>query len=321
MILAIGAFDGFHRGHLALLARAKQLAVETNNTWAALTFSPLPDIYFGVEKTMLFTPEEKNNIANFLDVPELIILPFDEALQKKSPRDFLDDLCDDYDVTGIVVGMDYRFGYNASGSSEFIATYCKEHGINCVAVAPVHDEFSVNGKISTSTLRYLISQGKIAEAKSSFGFPWPLTGIVTHGKHRGTSLGFPTANLTVQEGKMLPSDGVYAASVLTNTGWYAGALSVGNNPTFGDITDTRLEVHLLDFSGNLYETKLTVFLEQYLRPIKHFSSSEDLIINVKRNMRETQEIFVENLSVKPALYNKLASSFHITWNKLPLYGK
>jgi riboflavin kinase/FMN adenylyltransferase len=310
MIAVIGAFDGFHSGHRFLLEEAEKLARLNKTDWALFTFSPHPDVYFDRNKKLLFSEYEKGAEAKYLKIPKLINLPFLKICDMH-PEDFLKMLFMEYEISGIVVGKDFRFGRGAGGDSSSIRNFCLDNGLlySIIEVVKYIEGPETGKKISACILREWFRDGKVDILRGALKFPCPISGIVVHGEKRGTRIGFPTINIQTTAEKMLPAEGVYAASVLTDVGWRAGALFVGLPPMFKDIGEMRVEVHISDFSGDLYDKRVTVFLEEYLRPPMVFSSESDLACDIELCVVKAEEVFYKNRSIDNDLYRGLMDAF------------
>ncbi|MCL1941053.1 MAG: hypothetical protein FWG09_03850, partial [Synergistaceae bacterium] len=253
MIAAIGTFDGFHAGHRVLLEETGRLAHRNKTNWGVVTFSPHPDVYFGNVSKLLFSEYEKNAAAKFLKVPEVIKLPFGEICGM-GPEDFLAMLAKEYSISGIAVGVDFKFGAGARGDAALIKEFCADNALPCSVIETVNypEGPEAGKKISARVLREWLKSGNADMLRGALKFPCPLSGIVVRGDGRGTKLGFPTVNISEDAEKMLPADGVYAVSVLAGGVWRAGAMFAGLPPTFKDAGEARVEVHISEFSGDLY---------------------------------------------------------------------
>ncbi|MCL2147291.1 MAG: hypothetical protein FWH52_05745 [Synergistaceae bacterium] len=310
MIAAIGAFDGFHAGHRYLLDETGKLARGNNTDWATVTFSPHPDVYFNGRAKLLLSEYEKCGEAKLLKIPKIINLPFGQICNM-SPKDFLEMLHGEYSINGIVVGKDFRFGRDVSGDASTIRNFCHDNGLLCSIVELI--EYSegpeTGNKISARVLREWFSKGKTELLRFALKFPCPISGIVVHGKGRGTSLGFPTINILTPAEKMFPAEGVYVVSVLADLKWRAGALFIGKPPMFPDVGQTQAEVHIADFEGDLYGGRVTVFLEEFLRPPVVFSDVSELARDIKLCVEKAKEVFKKNHGLHNSLYNELLCAF------------
>lgn len=306
MIVVLGSFDGFHKGHAILFDRARELAFSLKMEWGAVTFDPHPGLFLHELPTTLFTTRERELIRLFLEIPNLVSLKFDEELAHLSPQCFWDFLRNSIQIDGIVVGRDFRFGYRRTGDVSLLEDYCGEAGLPFAAVNALEHRGT---KISSSAIRSFVQIGRCDLAMKELGYPWFVWSKVVHGEGRGATLGFPTANLDVPGTKLLPDDGVYAVAVPVDGIWRAGALSIGNNPTFGDIREVRVEVFILDYNGNLYETCLPVFFLARLRPQMSFDSGEQLALQINADVERSRAIFQRNIETNTLWYDKFLTGY------------
>ncbi|MDR1741247.1 MAG: bifunctional riboflavin kinase/FMN adenylyltransferase [Synergistaceae bacterium] len=292
MIAVLGAFDGIHRGHAVLLRRAASLS----DDWGIVTFDPHPGVFLGTMDAVLFTAQESRTIRAALGVPRTVLLRFDDAMARLSPSEFWAFLRSHAEIDGVVIGRDFRFGFGRTGDAALMEAFCRASALPCeVCDLVAGDE---EEKISSTAIRGCVSAGRCEDAAALLGYPYFISAEVVHGDERGRSLGFPTANLNVRPGglrpgghdaKLLPAEGVYSAAAAVSsectgcTGWVAGALSVGRNPTFAG-AEVRAEAFLLDFSGDLYGTTLTVFLLSRLRGQTRFDGPEALKRQIERDV-------------------------------------
>lgn len=308
MILVLGAFDGFHRGHVRLLDRARSMARSLGTDWGVATFSPHPGLVLGTMRSTLFTSGEWELIRCVLGIPHLIVLPFDERLRNLAPRDFWVELKRLADVEGVVVGRDFRFGFEGKGSASLLEAFCREEGAAFFAEDLLEREGG--GKISSSEIRGRVRRGDVSGAAADLGYPWFLRTDVLHGDERGRKLGYPTANLNIGGPRTLPADGVYAVSLIARGRWRCGALSVGRNPTFGDVHERRAEVFVLDFEGDLYGAELAVFFLERLRPERRFSDAARLTEQIAADVARCRAVYEERMSADPELFEAFLRCFH-----------
>lgn len=310
MIAVIGAFDGFHAGHCTLLEEAEKIACRKETGWSIFTFSPHPDVYFNRNAKLLFSDYEKTAEAKYLKIPKMINLPF-EQVYNMYPESFLEMLRKEYSISGIVVGEDFRFGRNAEGDNSSIRKFCIENELlySIIEIAKYSEGPEIGSKISACILRDWFREGKVEILRGALKFPCPISGIVVHGEKRGTRIGFPTVNIMTSAEKMLPAEGVYAVSVLADFGWRAGALFVGVPPMFKDVGEARVEVHIKDFSGDLYDKRVTVFLEEFLRPPLEFKNESELARDIKLCVEKAALVFNANRESNNYIYCELMSAF------------
>jgi riboflavin kinase/FMN adenylyltransferase len=301
VIAVLGAFDGFHRGHALLFERAKALALPLNLEWGAVTFDPHPGLFMKAINATLFTSRERELIRLFLDIPRIVSLRFDEELAHFPPRLFWEFLRENIRVNGVVVGQDFRFGYRRTGDVALLEQYCREIGASFLSVDILN---YLGSKISSSVIRGHVESGQCELAAKELGYPYFIWAEVVHGLGRGKELGFPTANLNVPSWKLLPADGVYAVAVLVRGKWKVGALSVGGNPTFGDVGGVQVEVFILDYNGDLYEESLPVFFLSRLRPQVRFKNTEQLIMQIHADTKRVRAVFSRSVELHPEWYSR-----------------
>lgn len=322
MIVAIGSFDGYHIGHRLLLTEARSLAEKVGTTWGVVTFSPYPGCFFNSKQKKLFTEREKTAISKFLGVPKVITIRFDEALCKMTYLEFLSRLQSDFGVNGIVVGDDFKMGAGAAGNLASIAAFCSEHHMECVAVKSAEYNRATMGgrKLSATLLRSWCEAGDIAKVRRFLGFPLPISGTVIHGEGRGNTLGYPTANISVAEDKVLPESGIFAASTFLDGKWRSGAVFIGGSPTFGSVEQHNVEVHISDFWGDLYNRNITIFLEDHLRQPKKYDNNFDLVKSITQSVRDSEDIFKKNYMNSKFIYDELERAFsgHLELNIINL---
>ena len=288
MIVCIGAFDGYHRGHFSLFDRARKLARELGTEWKPVTFEPHPRFVLGGLKARLFTPAEKAFLRANFDIPEPLEIPFTREFAAVEPGSFLDELRARLTLDGIVVGSDFRFGRGRAGDGAFLSRYCAEHQLKFSLVPQLTE---ADEPISSTRVRAFVENGDLEAASSLLGYPFFISSAVEHGEQRGRTLGYPTANLLPGESKLLPGEGVYAGAAWDDGRWYAAAVSVGRNPTFLASGNMRVEAHLLDFSKDLYGRQLFLTLLCRLRPMIRFASGDELAVQLAHDCEQSKEIF------------------------------
>jgi riboflavin kinase/FMN adenylyltransferase len=284
--IALGNFDGVHRGHRTVIepivgigrtGHPELESEETETVWATVvTFNPHPREFFTGQNKRLLTPlEEKVKQLERLGVEQLVLLPFDRELAALSPQNFVETiLVQQLRASHISVGEDFCFGHNRSGTAVDLRAIAHRFGIE-VAIAPLTNSYGE--RISSSLIRQALQDGKIEQANHLLGRTYTLTGSVITGQQLGRTLGFPTANLKISKNKFLPSYGVYSVSAILESGEHIpGVMNLGCRPTVDANPLPTLEVHLLDWSGNLYGQTLSVKLKKFLRPEQKFSSLDAL---------------------------------------------
>ncbi len=277
LFASIGVFDGVHRGHRAVIERVKEEAAARGWDSAIITFAPHPRRVLCPELSLslLTTPDERADLLGRTGVDRVILLDFDRALSQLSAREFLQLLSERYHLRGLLVGYDHRFGHNRAEGFEAYVKYGLELGIEVVRA----DELvTAQGAVSSSLIRRYLMEGNLSVANGLLGYPYAVRGVVVGGYRIGRTLGFPTANLTVGDpSKLIPAHGVYAVWVVLPDGRrYEGMLNIGHRPTLQRDCDCGIEVHLLDYEGDLYGTTLTVEFVDYVRPERAFADTDAL---------------------------------------------
>ncbi len=269
-VVALGNFDGVHRGHRTVIAAAQARAAKLNRKAAALTFSPHPRLFFRPQDTLFQLSSEHNKLrllaATGLD--GAIVMPFDAQLAATSAQDFIEQiLVGRFGIGGAVIGFDFHFGQKRAGSPEYLTEQGARLGFTVDVVPPLRDD---GRPVSSGEVRKDLSEGKVEDAAQLLGAPWFVTGEVIHGEKRGRELGFPTANL-----KLDPScglrHGIYALQVRLDGRLHDGVASFGRRPTFDDGAPL-LEVFLFDFKGDLYGREIDVAFIGWIRPEQKFES-------------------------------------------------
>ena len=289
MLITIGSFDGFHKGHRELFRLCRSYARE--NDWAVITFSPHPAEYMRRLSHALFTLRERELLRKVLDIPNMFALNFDDAFMNLHARDFWELVRNRFDVDGLVTGSDFRFGRNAEGTANVLADLAKHDGITNMHIVEIFNK----PEYSSSNVRKAVTSGDIQVAQNILGCPYFMMSRVIAGNQRGRKMNFPTANLDVKN-RMTPKEGVYAAAVLVNGSYYCGAVSIGNNPTFDDVHETRLEIHILDFAGDIYGAELPVFFLGRIRDMHTFSDKQALVHRINTDIEICRTLYAQALS-------------------------
>lgn len=290
-VIALGFFDGVHIGHGALLRRVAQLAAEQNVIPSALTFDAHPEtLTLGVGASLLTTAQQRQKLMeNLYGIRDVLILPFDENMMHMNWQKFVTELLvGQYHAVHLVVGHDFRFGHKGEGNPQRLQQLCLKLGIGCDVIPAV----PLDGiTVSSSYIRTLIAQGDVQQAERFLGHPHTLTDQVRHGKNLGTRLGFPTLNLQIPPGHVIPAFGVYATRVCIDGIKYSAATNVGVRPTVDDNGQITVEASLLDFDGDLYGKTVQVEFCRFLRPEQKFDSLNALRSQVLNDITEVRNYF------------------------------
>ena len=290
--IALGFFDGVHIGHGALLRRVTEAAARENAIPAALTFDPHPDtVIMGADVPLINTPADRADLMRRLyGIEEVMIVRFDQRMMKMPWEEFVTDyLIGERGVVHVVAGHDFHFGYKGEGNPERLRAKCAEAGIGCEIVEKVERDGIT---VSSTYIRTLIAQGEIELANAFLGHPHVLTDTVAHGKKLGSALGFPTVNLRIPPGVLVPAHGVYAAKVRLGDGAsHMAVTNVGVRPTVDDDSRLTVEGYLLDYSGDLYGKSVRMEFYKYLREERRFPSLDALKTEISHNIDQTREYF------------------------------
>jgi riboflavin kinase/FMN adenylyltransferase len=291
-VVAIGNFDGVHRGHVAVLRRALAVAAGLGRTCAVLTFEPHPsDYFFGPDTIFRLTPcETKAAALARLGIEAMIVLTFDAALAALPADEFVRDvLVRRLGVGGVVVGYDFHFGKGRSGTPASLVEAGKRYGFAVEIVEQIDADSSGSIEPASSTAtRTALELGDVERARLLLGHPYFVIGEVIHGEKRGQRLGFPTANLRLHHSVRL-RHGIYAVEVAIGDRHYGGVASFGTRPTFDDGAPL-LEVFILDFSGDLYGKTIEVAFAGFIRDEKKFASSDELVAEMRRDEAKAREM-------------------------------
>jgi riboflavin kinase/FMN adenylyltransferase len=330
--VALGKFDGVHIGHQRVIEpilhsvpgqkRQKnrqqwtQNSPDDFNTYSTVvTFDPHPQEFFSGEPRTLLTPlEEKVEQLRSLGVQQLVLLPFDRELSSLSPQDFVAKiLVQKLQCQKISIGEDFCFGKKRMGNAQDLQTLAAQYNIP-VTIVPlqtdtnkspqntdcnINNYFTDDGRISTSSIRQSLEIGDIFRANRLLGRPYSLTGVVIEGQKLGRTIGFPTANLELPKNKFLPRQGVYAVQILIHSEnstptQKTGVMNIGNRPTVKG-TYTTVEIHLFDWSGDLYGKKLVVEIVKFLRPEQKFAGLDALKKQIQIDCTVAREFFSTHL--------------------------
>lgn len=278
--VALGNFDGVHRGHDAVL---HQVLDHPHST--VLTFEPHPREYFRGEQGFLLTPgAEKSAALAHLGISQVVVLPFTSELARLSAPDFVQKiLVELLGAERVSIGADFHFGYQRGGNAQLLAAWGKDYGFQVQICS--HVQWGTE-RISSSAIRAALSEGDLVTASRLLGRTYTLIGTVIHGAGRGRTIGVPTANLAVSARKFCPRHGVYAVRVYTKgSALGLGVMNIGVRPTIEQsIPERSIEVHVLDWQGDLYDQSLTVELLHFIRPEQKFNSLSELQGQIQRDI-------------------------------------
>ena len=282
-VITVGTFDGVHRGHQEVLAEIVRRAEGTGRRSVLVTFHPHPLRVVRPEAAppALTTPSEKREILAQSGVEYAVFLPFTPVLQRYPARRFVEEiLLGRLDLRELVIGYDHGFGRDREGGVDTMREIGREAGFDVDVVEAVRVG---EGAVSSTQIRRALAEGNVEDAAIGLGRPYSVTGPVVHGAQRGRKLGFPTANIRIEDPhKMLPREGVYAVYGGIDGERIPGLLHLGPRPTFQG-SPPSIELHLLDWSGDLYGKAVRVEFAAWLRAIRPFASADELVEQMKRD--------------------------------------
>ena len=291
LFLAIGVFDGVHRGHQAVISTSADHSRTANGTPVVVTFDPHPEKVLRPERAphLLTATQHKIALIRDLGVGNLLIINFDKQFAATEPEDFVAALvAHSKPLREICVGHEWSFGKNRRGNLELLKRLGAKSNFEVVGIPPVR----INGAVVSSTaIRQAIEKGDFAEAAEMLGREYTILGTVTHGDNLGKKIGFPTANLSAHS-EQFPPNGVYAAEAKIDNELHRGVINLGVRPTVSSGKSERvLEIHLFDFNRDIYGRDMEVRFLRFLRPEKKFSNVETLVEQIRRDVDQTRELF------------------------------
>jgi riboflavin kinase / FMN adenylyltransferase len=291
-VLTVGTFDGIHLGHKKIISDLLKIKIEKNLRSVIVTFDPHPQFILRNKNTtikLLSTTEEKLQEFEKLGIDLVYILNFTKEFSEISAEDFYRHyLIENTGLTDIVFGYDHNFGRNREGNYDTLKDFSKKFGIEVHKV----DEFKINGyKVNSSTIREFLSEGEVEKAVYILGHNYYLTGNVVYGDRRGSTIGFPTANVKpLSEYKLVPKNGVYFVSAEVKGKKYFGMMNIGKRPTIAEQSEIFLEVNIFDFDDNIYGENIKIDFIKYLREEKKFGSLDELVQQLNRDKETCKKL-------------------------------
>lgn len=279
--IALGSFDGLHRGHLSLVRKAVKLARDNNGESIVYTFKNHPRILLKSKSPfkILLDNESKVEILQQENIDLVFFEKFDEDFMKLSPENFIEYLCKKFKVKGIVVGFNYKFGYKNIGNVEFLKTLSKKYNYEVYVVETCTYLEEV---VSSTRIREALLKGSVEVANEMLTRAYFIKGKVVHGKELGRKLGFPTANLEYGKNIVLPKEGVYYTNIMWNNIMYKAITSIGNNPTV-EGNKITLESFILDFDKYIYDDEIKVSFIKRFRDNVKFNSLDELVLQLNKD--------------------------------------
>lgn len=288
-VLALGNFDGLHRGHLKIIERVKRGAAEHGGTPMAMTFEPHPPRVVRPDKAppLLMTKIQRLGALHEAGIACVAVVRFTRELSLWDPETFVRTVLVDWlRVSEVWVGANFLFGHARTGNFSLLRTLGQQYGFRADKIDPVRYKDFV---VSSTRVRRLVAEGRVDEAGALLGHQYYIDGTVVHGRKRGRDLGFPTANLST-ENELLPPNGIYATTLLIDGVVHAGLTSIGTRPTFDEV-DITVETYLLDYAGDLYGKRVRLGFVQRLRDERKFDDVDALRAQMDADKRWAERLF------------------------------
>ncbi|MGI9466456.1 MAG: bifunctional riboflavin kinase/FAD synthetase [Rubripirellula sp.] len=288
-VITIGNFDGVHRGHAALLGRVRKLADQLGGPAVAMVLDPHPATILRPELAprRLTEIETRAELMDPLGIDALVVCQTSRQFLNLTAKQFFSSLVQQrLQAQAMIEGPNFFFGRDRGGNIAVLTELCGQASIQLQIVEPMHAGPQM---ISSTRIRRLLAEGAVGEAADLLGHPHTLSGTVTRGDQRGREIGFPTANLSGIE-LVLPRHGVYAGYLGTTEGRHAAAIHVGPNPTFESNGDSKVEVHALDYNGDLYDQRVQVDFLHHVRDVVKFESPEALVAQVHQDIAQIRRL-------------------------------
>ncbi|WP_134339240.1 bifunctional riboflavin kinase/FAD synthetase [Filobacillus milosensis] len=289
--MAVGYFDGVHKGHQEVINKAIEVAEQQNHKRGVMTFHPHPlSVLKGTQLTdfLITSLDEKIELFNQMDIDYLYIVEFNKDLAKLSPNEFVDKFFVDLNVKHVVGGFDFSFGHKGSGKIQQMDEYAGDR----LTYSVVNKVTFEDEKISSTRIRETLDHGEMDLTEKLLGRPFSISAEVIKGHQRGRTIGYPTANLDISVEHKLPKVGIYAVRASVNGQRYFGMANIGYNPTFtNDIQRPIVEVYLFEFNKDIYGEIIEVEFYKYIRNEEKFNDVESLIERMKEDEKETKKFF------------------------------
>jgi riboflavin kinase/FMN adenylyltransferase len=290
LFLAIGVFDGVHRGHQAVISTSAEHARASDGTPVVVTFDPHPEKVLRPQAAphLLSATQHKIALIRALGVEHLLIIAFDKQFAATEPEDFVQKLvAHSKPLREICVGHEWSFGKNRRGNLDLLKTLGSKMTFDVVGIRPVKINSAV---VSSTAIRQAIERGNLEKAAEMLGREYTILGTVTHGDNLGKKIGFPTANLSAHS-EQFPPNGVYAAEARIGGELHLGVINLGIRPTVsGGRSERVLEIHLFDFNHDIYGHDVEVRFLKFLRPEKKFENLDALVRQIRQDVQQAREV-------------------------------
>jgi len=293
-IVTVGTFDGVHKGHRVVIDKLHDLKEKFGGRSVVVTFEPHPQLILrnrSTEIKLLSTTHERLEMFQILGVDVVYVLKFTEEFSSTSAEEFLKKyLVDGIGMEHLVLGFDHSFGKNREGNFESLNALTEKYGFDLYKV----EEFKGESKINSTSIRNLLMNGDLEGAREILGGDYSFEGTVVTGDKRGSTIGFPTANLKVMDAhKLIPKNGVYFVKVIVEHGEYFGMMNIGYRPTVSTGNEIFIEVNIFDFDKDIYGKKIKVVLKEYIRDEKKFNSLEELVKQLNIDKEECNKHLIK----------------------------
>src|SRR5690625_2921436 len=292
-VAALGFFDGIHQGHRAVIGEAVDIAQKQHKECAVITFHPHPSVVLKqTNETIQYisTIDEKAELLNEMGVDRLYIITFNKTLSKLSPEEFIKHFIVDLHIEHVVAGFDFSFGHKGKGNMKNIHSF----GFDQFTTTVIDKIELEDEKVSSTNIRKALKVGNVLEVNTLLGRPYEASGTVITGDKRGRLLGFPTANIQVDNLKLLPKQGVYAVKITVEDVIYEGMANLGVKPTFiKEETQPTLEVFIFDFDQEIYGENVTVYWYEYIRNEKKFNGVDEIVQQLTKDEQQIRTFFTE----------------------------
>lgn len=293
VVLVLGFFDGVHKGHQKVIETGRKIAQEKGLKLALMTFNHHPSIVFQKEPAekmrYLTSLEQKKELMASLGVDYLYVIEFTSDFASLKPQDFVDQYMVGLHAQFVVAGFDYTYGPKEIANMACLPNYSQER----FEIVTVAKETLKGEKVSSTRIREELENGNMGAVKELLGYPYRIDGMVVHGDARGSTLGYPTANVKIKSTTRLPKEGVYVTEIKVGNQWYPSMGSIGRNNTFEQNRPITVEVYILDFHQNIYGEQVSVRWLHYLRGQVAFDGMESLIEQLKKDEQDTRDYFKE----------------------------
>ena len=289
-VVTLGNFDGLHLAHRALIEKLRAESNLRKLPSVLVTYYPNPAIVLGKNKDLkyIYSEEKKISLLETMGIDYLIVVPFTLELSELTAYKYIREILHELlNAKHIILGYNHFFGKNREGDFDFLNKFATEFSFSVSKLDPV---YIGNEKISSSYLRNVLLEGDIEKANNILGIPFSIKGSVVHGDKRGRTIGFPTANLKINEMQLIPGNGVYCGYIDYETVIYSAMTNIGIRPTFGEL-NRSFEINILDFKQDLYDKDLEFFFLRKIREEKKFSGVEELKTQLENDRNSTKQIF------------------------------